>query len=215
MEILFKILLGIHITGGTLGLLAGTVSMVRKKGDKLHRSIGNVFLFGMLAAGATSLALSIIHPNYFLLITGVFTLYMASTGRRYLYLKKSGSPQPIDWALTGLMFIAAMVFVICGSFKVSAGDNFGFVFIAFGVIGMRFVKADRSNYTGRSKIKNYWLTGHLQRMTGCYIAALTAFLAVNGAVITQWIPNYVLWLLPTFILVPLIVVWTKKYKVKV
>ena len=213
MEMFFKTLLVIHITGGTLGLLAGTVSMIRKKGDKLHRNIGNIFLYGMLAAGATSIALACLHPNYFLLITGIFTLYMCSTGRRYLFLKVRGKPQPFDWALSFAMLVAAIVFVGWGSYVLYKGNNFGIVFIAFGVIGARFVRADLVNYTGRSKLKNYWLTGHLQRMTGAYIASLTAFLAVNGQYMTQWFPDYVLWLLPTLVLLPCIFIWTKKYKV--
>ncbi len=36
-------LLILHITGGTVGLLSGTVAMAEPKGGRLHRSFGNVF----------------------------------------------------------------------------------------------------------------------------------------------------------------------------
>ena len=88
MQTLFQIFLVLHITGGAVGLLSGTINIIRKKGDKKHKLVGKFFLYGMLLAGFSALVLSVLHPNYFLFIVGVFTLYMTGTGERYLYLKK-------------------------------------------------------------------------------------------------------------------------------
>jgi len=38
----------IHIGAGTLSLFAGTIAMVVKKGSKLHRKAGNIFVVAML-----------------------------------------------------------------------------------------------------------------------------------------------------------------------
>jgi hypothetical protein len=62
--------------------------------------------------------------------------------------------------------------------------------------------------------KNYWLLAHLQRMTGGYIAATTAFLVVNAQYSPVVLPSVVVWLLPTVILTPLTIAFSKKYKVK-
>jgi uncharacterized membrane protein len=89
METLFKTLLYLHIAGGVIGLLTGTVELARRKGDSSHKLIGKVFVYGMLVAGLSSLALASIHPNYFLFIVGVFTVYLVLTGYRYMQDERS------------------------------------------------------------------------------------------------------------------------------
>lgn len=170
----------------------------------------------MLTVGISALALSRIHPNNFLFIVGVFTIYLASTGERYLFLKKLNSgqqPHLIDWLVTGFMMLFSLVFIGVGIYYLSQGNNLGIVLIVFGLLGLKMVSVDFRNYRGKSKILNYWLTTHLQRMIGAYIAALTAFLVVNLKYMRGVLPDFIVWLLPTLILVPLIFKWTKKYKV--
>jgi hypothetical protein len=172
----------------------------------------------MLTAGLSSLVLSILHPNYFLFIVGVFTVYMVGTGNRYLYLKMLGHdqrPATLDWVITISMVLAGLLFIVFGISHLLDENNFGIVLIVFGVLGLRFAKTDVDNYKGSVKTKNYWLLVHLQRMTGAYIAAITAFLVVNANYSPVALPSVVFWLLPTVILTPLIIAWTKKYKVEI
>jgi uncharacterized membrane protein len=214
MNTIFKILLILHIAGGSIGLLTGTISIIRKKGDKAHKFTGKVFFYGMLTAGVSSLALSIIHPNYFLFIVGIFTIYMVGTGQRYLQLKKllqGQKPMSIDYILTYGMLIASVVFIGFGIYLLIRQQSFGTVFLAFGVLSLRMVRVDIKNYKGKAVSKNYWLTTHLQRMLGAYIASATAFAVVNNPKV---LPDAVVWLLPTAIVLPLIIKWTKKYMVR-
>ena len=51
MELTFKVFLFIHIISGTIGLLSGTLNMINKKGNKLHKQIGLFFFYGMLING--------------------------------------------------------------------------------------------------------------------------------------------------------------------
>ena len=216
MELLFNIFLALHIAGGTLGLITGTISLATRKGDKRHRAIGKLFSYGMLTAGGSAFVLSVLHPNYFLFIVGVFTIYMVSTGYRYIYLKllgKDQKPQLLDWILTISMALIGALFIVLGGYKLIEHNNFGIVFIVFGALSLRFVKVDIDNYRGNVKAKNYWLLCHLQRMIGGYIAAATAFLVVNSKYIPM-LPPVVIWLLPTAALVPLIIRWSKKYTLK-
>jgi len=217
MVILFRIFLALHILGGCLGLITGTLNVIRKKGDKKHKLTGKIFSYGMFTAGFSSLVLSILHPNYFLFIVGVFTIYLVGTGNRYLHLKMLASqqkPATVDWALTIGMLLSGFIFIILGVLNLMRGNNFGIVFIVFSFFGLRSVIVDFNNYKGKVKEKNYWLLVHLQRMTGGYIAATTAFLVVNFQYIPIAMPAAVVWLLPTVIFTPLIVIWTKKYLVK-
>jgi uncharacterized membrane protein len=211
MEFFFTILLIIHITAGTIGLFTGTINIIRKKGDKLHKSVGRFFYFGMLINGFAGFIMSLIHINYFLLIIAVFSIYMISTGQRSLSLKqlnKGQKPQVIDWILSIIMSIFGTGFIIFGGYLVFTKVYFGTVMLVFGLISILMVLQDIKNYQGKIEIKNFWLLVHIQRMIGAYIAATTAFLVVNNTIL----PGIVAWLLPTVILVPLIFIWTRKHK---
>jgi uncharacterized membrane protein len=210
---IFNIFLTIHIIGGTLGLLAGTYIMVAKKGDKRHKLIGRIFAISMLGAGICSFALATIHRNDFLFAVGVFTIYLASTGWRYLHLKniaQGQKPQIIDWALMAFMVLGSIVFLIIGTRNILNKEYFGIIILIFAWRGISFIIQDYKTYKGQITIKNYWLIYHLQRMTGAYIASLTAFAVVNAPNRLSFLP----WLLPATIFIPLLIKWTRKYKVQ-
>lgn len=217
MTIVFEISLILHIISGTIGLLTGTVNIIRKKGDKPHRIIGKLFLYSMITAGLSAIVLSLIHPNYFLFIVGVFTIYMTATGERYLFLKallKQQKPKTLDIVLTACMAIFGVAFFYFGISYLLKGETFGIVIVAFGAIGLRMVRTDIINYRGKAKQKSYWLIAHVQRMIGSYTAALTAFLVVNIKSSPAFLPSFVIWLLPTVITLPIIIQWTKKLMAK-
>lgn len=205
----FKFLLILHIIGGSLSLLLGAFILVRKKGDQSHKLTGKIFFFAMLMAALVALPMSWLHTNYFLFIIGVFTSYMLLSGKRYINKVEATPIASVDWILTSLMLVFALLFIGLGIFNLFNENNFGIVFIVFGSIGLLFVYQDYINFTGKSSVKNFGLTTHLQRMIGSYIASATAFLVVNNTLL----PGIVAWLLPTVIIVPLIIRWTRKYKV--
>ncbi|HAI76395.1 MAG TPA: hypothetical protein DCM08_09115 [Microscillaceae bacterium] len=214
MEYLFKTLLVLHIAGGATGLLAGTLNIIRKKGDKPHVQVGRFFFYGMLLAGLTALVMALMHPNHFLFIVGVFTLYMLGTGQRYLSLRQLHKGQQvsgIDWALTGTMAVFGILFGVFGGWQLLQGNDFGFVFWVFGGVGLRFVWQDWQNYRRKGIKSNTWIIAHLQRMTGTYIASLTAFLVVN----ITFLPPVLTWLLPSLLVSPLITIWSRAQRRRV
>lgn len=208
---IFKILLITHIACGGASLILGLIQLIIKKGDKRHKLIGNIYFFVMLTAALVALPMSYLHPNYFLFIIGVFTSYMLLTGKRYLKKKTNSEIRFIDWALTFLMLFFGIAFFGFGVYNIVEANYFGIVLLVFGSISILFVIQDFKNFKGKSKIKNYGLTTHLQRMIGSYIASATAFLVVNNKIL----PDVFVWLLPTILIVPLIIKWTRKYKVEV
>lgn len=213
MEACFKILLIIHIIAGSIGLFTGTINIIRKKGDSLHRLVGIFFLYGMLINSVAGFLMSIIHKNVFLLIIAVFSFYMTATGQRILSLKRIDKGQKakrIDWIITYTMIFFALCFIFLGIYLKGNDNNLGTVLIVFGVISSLMARKDIKIYEGNITIKNYWLLIHIQRMIGAYIAALTAFLVVNNT----YLPSIVAWLLPTVILTPLIFYWSKKKAIK-
>ena len=217
MALLFTVILAIHIISGGIGLITGSINLIRKKGDTRHKFIGKIFSYTMMATGFSAIVLSIMHPSFFLFIVGSFTIYLIGTGNRYIYLKllnKDQKPAYIDWTLTIMMLLTGIVFLILGLKKILDAQYFGIVFVVFGFLSLRLVQWDFSNYSGKAKTINYWLLAHIQRMTGGYIAAMTAFLVVNTNNFPIQLPGALMWLLPTIILTPFIVKWSNKYSVK-
>lgn len=213
MEYLFNSFLIIHIICSTIGLLSGTMSMVLKKGNNFHRKIGQVYYFTMLIGGLSSMVLSAIHRNVFLFLLGIFTVYLIITGKRYLSFKNADHKcNKFDWLHSIAMFLVAGTLVILGIYRSIDRNEFGVIFIFFGLLGLRFSSTDYTYFRGKSKVINFWLTVHLQRFIGSYIAALTAFLVVNAKYIPKTIPFWVVWLLPSIILIPVILRWTRKYR---
>jgi hypothetical protein len=207
---LFNTLLVFHIAGGSIGLLTGSIVMMLKKGDKNHVRLGNIYFYSLLLSAIVSFPMSYLHSNWFLFIVGVFTSYMLLTGKSYLDKRTSAEVKVTDWILAGTMLLFGLGFLGIGLLNVFKGVYFGIVLIVFGGISLSFVLHDWANFTGRARVKNFWLTTHLQRMIGSYIASATAFIVVNNHVI----PGVIAWLLPTIVLTPLIGIWTKKYMVK-
>lgn len=210
MQQLFTILLVMHIIGGATSIIFGSYILFTKKGTKRHRLIGNIYFYAMLTGAIVAMPMSYIHPNYFLFIIAVFTAYMLLTGKRYLAKKSVADIATTDWLLTVVMLIFAVALIILGVYHLLKPRIFGVVFLSFGAISLLFVYKDYKNYSGKAAVKNFGLVTHLQRMMGSYIASVTAFLVVNNRIL----PPTIVWLLPTVVIVPLIVKWSKKYTVK-
>ena len=214
MSMLFSVCLAIHIVAGSTGLITGTINCLRKKGDKWHVRTGRLFTYGMLTAGFAALVLALLHPNDFLFIVGLFTIYLVGTGKRYVYykiLRPETRAGIIDWMLSAGMITGSVLFIFLGTRQLVRGNSFGVVPIIFAGIGLLFAVTDIRYYQTASKPKQRWLTAHLQRMMGGFIAALTAFLVVNSSYLLPPIPAFVYWLLPTAVLVPLIFRWSRQY----
>ena len=213
----YSLFLALHIFFGSIGLFSGSLNLFFKKGGKRHRRIGRIFVFSMIATSIFALILSILKFNFFLLIIGIFTIYLVGTGQRYLFLKKLNQdekPKLIDWILTGGMGVVGIVFMGWGIFLLSNEKSMGWALLLFGLIGLLSVRKDIENYSGKSKKRQYWLRAHIARIVGAYIASMTAFLVVNQSVFPNFIPEVIYWILPTFVLTPLIVYWIRKFAKK-
>ena len=79
-------LLILHILGGTIGLLSGTLAIAVRKGSTLHRASGNVFTIAMLTLAFSGLYLAILNLRRGNIIGSIITFYLIATawlaGRR-------------------------------------------------------------------------------------------------------------------------------------
>jgi uncharacterized membrane protein len=90
-------LLILHIFGGSVGLVAGTVAMAVRKGGRWHRIAGQIFVGGMLCLAATGAVIAYTRSEPPNIVAGLMTVYMVTTawmtGRH-----KDGRSGIFDWA---------------------------------------------------------------------------------------------------------------------
>jgi uncharacterized membrane protein len=219
-----RILLALHIACGVTGFICAPVALATAKGGKTHRRWGKIYFWAMAGVAATALALSFALPIYFLAMVAVFSFYACFAAYRILYLKnlnKGGRPLAIDWLAAVVTVLSSSLLFLMGFLKPAlmavgvievAGHPVSIVSIIFGLLGVRLGLSSISTFLKPPQEKMFWWFEHMKGMIASYIAAMTAFSAVNigpyfGA--AWWV-----WLWPTIIGVPAISIWTAYYKKK-
>jgi hypothetical protein len=218
MAEIFLVLRVLHIVAGTVALFVAPGALATRKGSLWHRRWGNIFVGAMMVVGMTALVMTFLpnHANPFLRMVAVFGFYLAFSGRRVLSRKPGRAPSAAakvgDAAIAVAMVGAAGMLLFMGGQAVLRGNLFGIVFLVFGTIGGLLAVLDgRDLFLTQEFTGKRWLRGHIARMTGAYIAALTAFSAVN---LGHWIPDVppvVVWLWPTAVLAPMIGVMIRRH----
>lgn len=179
----------IHAILGGIGLLAGTISIVSKKGGFLHRKSGIVFVFTMLISTIVSMIVAV-QPNHmstFLLSVGILTIYFVLGGYLALRYKKKYVNLLADRCLALAMLIIGIAMMSHPLFL----NQLNIVMIVFGALGTVFAVRDFMHFSKHEELHKHWLTLHIGKITGGYISAFTAFIVVN-----QLIPGIVGWILP-------------------
>ena len=217
MKELFNILIVVHIAGGTIGLISGTIAASVAKGKTAHLISGKIFFYSMLVTALAALVISNLpeHHNIFLFAVGGFTLYLNCSGYRIVWIKRNASKRSkaysaLDYAIAllamGFGIFLISLFII-GQMNKSA---FSIVPLVFGAICLSLASIDVRKMMGKQQVSTYWISSHISKMIGTMIAAYTAFLVVNIHIKQNWI----LWLLPTVLGTVLITYFIKKYSPK-
>ena len=210
-----KALLAVHIACGGGAFLLAPVALATAKGGKQHKRWGMVYLWCMGGVAATALPMALYRPVLFLAMVAVFSFYAAFSGYRVLKLKdlaRGGHAKAIDWIAGGLTFASSLLLACLGAFDPKAIQGFGIVAIVFGLIGMRLAFVQMLSFVRKPKEKMFWWYTHLGNFIGSYIAAWTAFSVVT---LPRLLGNHVwLWLWPTAVGVPAIVLTISYYKRK-
>lgn len=206
-----SIILLLHIVGGSIGLFSGMFIIFLRKADQRHQILGKIFSYALGFSMLASFAISMPKKDIFLFCIGVWTLYMIVTGNRVLKLKNLEAVAKIDYFLSGTMLVFGVSFIGYGILQLISQQSMSVVSILFGLISLFLVYNDIKLYRGQTNFKNACQLAHIQKMMGSFIAALTAFIVVNNTML----PGLIAWLLPTMVLTPLIVMWSRKWAIKV
>jgi uncharacterized membrane protein len=219
-----QFLLGLHIACGATGFVCAPVALATVKGGKNHRRWGKIYFWAMTGVAITALILSFALPIFFLAMVAVFSFYAAYSGYRILYLKdlnRGGKPRVYDWAAAVITIASSFVLFLMGFLEprmmavgviTVGGYTVSIVSIVFGLLGMRLGSGSILTFLKPPKAKMFWWFDHMQGMIASYIAAMTAFSAVN---LGHWFgPAWWVWLWPTMVGVPSIFLWSRYYEKK-
>lgn len=216
MKTVFTITIIIHVLAGTGALISGALAIILKSNTPKHRPVGRFYFWCMTVIFVTSIFLSVCKGLLFLFFIAIFTYYATLIAYRALRLKnlhKGQKPAKVDWfieAIAGLTFIGLVIFAVYRYLVYHSSD--AVIPFAFGIMGALGVYRNVKRFMEGPKETLYWLKIHVGNMCGSYIGAITAF-TVNQS---EHIPvnPIILWLGPTFILVPIIMMELKKIKSK-
>ncbi|MFZ1702729.1 MAG: DUF2306 domain-containing protein [Saprospiraceae bacterium] len=208
LEKIIQILIYLHIGFGTIALLSGLLALSSKKGHRLHKKSGKIFYYSMLFSAFISLIIASMpaHQNPFLFAIGIFSAYFILSGYRSLRFKQ----KEFD---TGLDKIIAYTIILTGIgmmlFPILFLGKLNIVLLVFGLISLTFGIRDVNLLRDPENLKRNWLTLHLGKMTGGYIAAVSAFFVVN-----EILPGIWNWFVPGIVGGFYITYWTRKLNKK-
>lgn len=202
---MIEILLLIHIASGSIALFSSALAISTEKGKKFHVLSGKSYFWAMVLIFLTAIPMSIINSNVFLFLIAIFSFYLAFSGMRFAR-NRSGVPTRVDLIAVNFMFLSgagmwilAIIFFINNDSQFITLIVFGFLALSLGYGDFRTFK----NETAKGKER---IAKHLTNMMGGTIAVVTAVLVVNPPTDPEW----VWWILPTFLITPLIFRWNKK-----
>ena len=202
-----KPLLYLHILAGFISLGIAYVLLFIKKGNKRHKKLGMIYVYGMSTIFVTAIPLSLIGEfNPFLFVIAIFSFYLAFSGYRQ-GRDRNGAREQIDKALgifitaTSILFysMAVSLYLIEDSMWITS-VIFGSIALVFSINDFRRMKiVERPNFYDRTNL-------HLNLMLAGTIATTTAFIVTIDPFSTLWLN----WVAPTIVGTPIIIYFSKR-----
>jgi uncharacterized membrane protein len=208
----FKVL---HIFAGFLALVIFWIPIVTRKGGKAHNRVGWIYVYAMSIVSVSAFYMGVyriffdahaevsrISFSWFLIFIAILSGASAWYGIRVLVFKKRTGIHRnfIDLFFSLLLLISG---VGIGIYGMSIGSPLITYFPLLGLL-LGFIQL---NYWLRPPVKRmHWYFEHFGGMIACCISTVTAF-TVFGAprLLNITSSNLLLWLLPTFVLVPVLI----------
>lgn len=201
-----------HSILGVLVFASGLLQILLKKGGRLHRQLGQLYLHAWLLLLLTGAYLG----GPLITLVGIFGYYFALSGARIGHLKR----QPlvlVDKAIFCAGALVALALLYYAVHLYLAGDtSFAIIFAVFGALFAFTTVKDIFKYLLKKPLQRDvygqldWYFEHFKRMSISFIAAVTAFTSIQNV----FGNNTVNFLMPTVIGVGLISLAERNYKKK-
>lgn len=180
----------VHAPLGGIALLTGGISLIAIKGSNVHKKSGKIFFFSMLFSALSAFIISVLpnHESPFLFSIGLFSIYFLISGLRSLNFKQKEFHLKIDKIIAYLITLTGIVMIL---YPIVLYSKLNIILTVFGAVGIVFGLRDLKLFKDIQRLKKNWLKLHLGKMTGGYIAAVSAFFVVN-----QILPGIWNWFVP-------------------
>jgi uncharacterized membrane protein len=202
-----KPLLYLHILAGFISLGIAYVLLFIKKGNKRHKKLGMIYVYGMSTIFVTAIPLSLLGEfNPFLFVVAIFSFYLAFSGYRQ-GRDRNGAREQIDKVLgvfitaTSILFysMAVSLYLIEDSMWITS-VVFGSIALGMGINDFRRMKiVERPDFYDRTNL-------HLNLMLGGTIATTTAFIVTIDPFSILWLN----WVAPTIVGTPIIIYFSRR-----
>jgi uncharacterized membrane protein len=117
---LTQLAFGLHIAGGTVGLLAGMMAVFAAKGARLHRVAGTVFVVSMLVmAGFADYLAVAMRDQIANLFIGTFAIYLVTTA--WLTVRRKGGTVGFADKIAAAVVLCLCLPFAALSFELAAG----------------------------------------------------------------------------------------------
>lgn len=217
------LLLTVHIGAGGLGISSGAVSMIARKGTRLHAHAGKVFVAAMITMGITGALVALTrwfvsHQTYQIgnFLMGLFTAYLTSSGwvtgrRRIKEVGWQDRALLVAGAVLAGLFAAAGIGTAAGALWLQHGLGAPF-FAVTGFIATLAVAGDirllaNHGVTGAARLRR-----HLWRMcTAMFIAVLSFFIG-QGKVLPLWLMRTHTNVLPVLVTFAYLIFWLARLR---
>ena len=200
-------LLYLHIFAGFISLGIAYFLLFIKKGNKRHKKLGMIYVYGMSTIFLTAIPLSLLGEfNSFLFVIAIFSFYLAFSGYRQ-GRDRYGAREQIDKVLgvfitaTGILFygLAVSAYLAEDSMWITS-VIFGTIALVFGINDfLRMKIVERPNFYDRTNL-------HLNLMLAGTIATTTAFIVTIDPFSILWLN----WVAPTIVGTPIIIYFSKR-----
>ena len=224
MELIFDFARWLHIISGFLALLVFWIPIVTRKGKKVHRRSGWIYVVAMGCVSISALYMGVyrlawdvafeadgIPFSWFLIFIAILSGGAAWYGIRVLRYKNRTSPHrhTIDLLFPTLLLTSGIAITIYGWV-------IGFPLLQyFPIVGIFLGSIQLHYWLSSPKRKSHWIVEHIVGMLSCCIATVTAFTVFGAPRLLQVESvSLIMWLIPTIVFVPLIIGFSTFYTKK-
>jgi hypothetical protein len=209
MEKILEILKLTHALAGFVVLISGLAQIIMKKGGKAHRTIGQIYFWSWIPLIATGAIIGSLLITFF----GLLGFYMVFMGYRF-GVKKSAQINTFDKLFISSFTLGALILLVWGMLILLLKENktFGIIAVFFGAIFTFVTIQDFLEYVLNKNFRKLrghkmeWYFEHYGRMYISFMAATTAFAAIQNIFFVELLN----WILPTLIGTTLLIITNKR-----
>ena len=200
-----------HIAGGMIAIVGGSISLLVRKGSRLHRSSGKVFVISMMVMGAGGAYIALMKMQPTNILAGVLSFYLVATA--WLTVRrKAGEVGRMELGLLLLVvavIVSALVFAQTAPKRADAIAYFVFMGIAslFALSDVRMLI--RGGVSGAQRMaRHLWRMGFaLFVATGSFFLGTASKTGLRARLFTKEVRATHLPEVPVLIVIALTLYW--------